>query len=466
MNENLFKLWGGRFSSTLDPIMEKFNASISFDQRLFQADIEASMAWARGLFKAQIITDQETELILKGLKEIQSEWSSGQFKILPSDEDIHTANDRRLKELIGPEVSGKLRTGRSRNDQVATDMKMWLRASIVELHNGLFQLFQLITERAAAEIEFIMPGYTHLQRAQPVLWSHWLLSFAWSFQADLMRLKGIHFRLNLCPLGCGAIAGNPFSIDREFVANELKFRAPTANSMHSVGDRDFIAEFHFWASLLAIHLTKLAEDIILFNSKEFNFVTLSDAYATGSSLMPQKKNPDSMELIRGKSGRVLGNLLSLLIVLKSLPSTFNKDTQEEKEAMFDTFDTLKNVIEIAKGTLSTLTVNQESLKAALSEDLLTTNVANYLVRKGMPFIQTHSLAGKVIAQSEAMNCPMSKLPLEEFQKISPLFEKDVYDVFNFRQTIQDYDCLGGTGTNSVLEQIRLLKEWAEKNLQI
>jgi argininosuccinate lyase len=362
--------------------MEKFNASIGFDKRMARVDCLGSKAYAKALQRRGLLTERECNDILRGLEEIAGEWCSNSFVLKPSDEDIHTANERRLGELIG-EVAGKLHTGRSRNDQVATDLRMYVRECAIELKQHLIAFITVAVDRAEQEIDIIMPGYTHLQRAQPIRWSHWVLSHAWSWYADLQRLDSFLKRVNLCPLGSGALAGNPFEIDREYLAKELGFDGITPNSLYSVSDRDFIAEFLFWASLTMIHLSRFSEDLINFCTAEFGFVTLADAYSTGSSLMPQKKNPDSLELIRGKAGRVFGDMSGFMLTYKGLPSTYNKDLQEDKEPMFDAIETLSGCIQISTGVLSTLKVNSEKMKLALSKDMLATDLAEYLVRKGV-----------------------------------------------------------------------------------
>ncbi|KFV81805.1 Argininosuccinate lyase, partial [Struthio camelus australis] len=333
------KLWGGRFVGTTDPILEILNSSIAVDQRLSDVDIQASVAYAKALEKAGILTKPELEKILSGLEKISEEWSKGVFVVNKSDEDIHTANERRLKELIG-DIAGKLHTGRSRNDQVVTDLKLFMKNSISVLATHLLQLIKTLVERAAIEIDVILPGYTHLQKAQPIRWSQFLLSHAVALTRDSERLGETKNRINVLPLGSGALAGNPLDIDRELLRSELDFASISLNSMDAIGERDFVVEFLFVATLLMTHLSRLAEDLIIYSTSEFGFVTLSDAYSTGSSLMPQKKNPDSLELIRGKAGRVFGRCASILMVLKGLPSTYNKDLQEDKEAAFDVVDTL------------------------------------------------------------------------------------------------------------------------------
>uniref|UniRef100_A0A8C9GNG4 Argininosuccinate lyase n=1 Tax=Piliocolobus tephrosceles TaxID=591936 RepID=A0A8C9GNG4_9PRIM len=321
------KLWGGRFVGAVDPIMEKFNASIAYDRHLWEVDVQGSKAYSRGLEKAGLLTKAEMDQILHGLDKVAEEWAQGTFKLSPNDEDIHTANERRLKELIG-ETAGKLHTGRSRNDQVVTDLRLWMRQTCSTLSGLLWELIRTMVDRAEAERDVLFPGYTHLQRAQPIRWSHWILS--------------------------GAIAGNPLGVDRELLRAELNFGAITLNSMDATSERDFVAEFLFWASLCMTHLSRMAEDLILYCTKEFSFVQLSDAYSTGSSLMPQKKNPDSLELIRSKAGRVFGRCAGLLMTLKGLPSTYNKDLQEDKEAVFEVSDTMSAVLQVATGVISTL----------------------------------------------------------------------------------------------------------------
>jgi argininosuccinate lyase len=350
------KLWGGRFSGKTDPLMEQFNASLRFDRRLWKADIVGSQAYAGALARAGILTEAEAAQIVEGLGQVAEEWAAGAFVVVEGDEDIHTANERRLTELIGP-VAGKLHTGRSRNDQVATDMRLWLRDQIAVLDDHLRDLIATAAERAAAEIDVLMPGYTHMQPAQPVRWSHWLLSHAWAWRRDADRLDELAVRVDVMPLGSGALAGNPFGIDRVALATDLGFGAISPNSMDAVSDRDFVAEFLFWAALMMLHLSRFAEDLIIYSSREFGFVTLADAYSTGSSLMPQKKNPDALELLRGKSGRVVGHLTGLMTMLKGLPSTYNKDLQEDKEPLFDAVDSLAGALQIAHGVLTTLTIH-------------------------------------------------------------------------------------------------------------
>ncbi|KAK1158307.1 argininosuccinate lyase-like [Acipenser oxyrinchus oxyrinchus] len=452
------KLWGGRFVGATDPIMEKFNASIHYDKRMWAADIQGSKAYVKALEKAGLVTKAEMEQILEGMDKIFEEWSKGVFDIKAGDEDIHTANERRLKELIG-EAAGKLHTGRSRNDQVVTDMRLWLRDGISTVTGHLLQLINTMMERAASEIDILFPGYTHMQRAQPIRWSHWILSHAAALCRDAEKLEEMSRRVNILPLGSGAIAGNPFNIDRDLLRKELRFDAISLNSMDATSDRDFVAEFLFWASLCVTHLSKMAEDLIIYSTKEFAFVTLSDAYSTGSSLMPQKKNPDSLELIRSKAGRLFGRCSGFLMTLKGLPSTYNKDLQEDKEAMFDSYDTVCAVLQVATGVISTLKVNRTAMEAALSTDMLATDLAYYLVRKGMPFREAHGASGKAVHLAETKGIPLNQLTLEDLKTISLLFESDVSLVWNYTNSVEQYSAPGGTAESSVTAQIQHIRDW-------
>ncbi|KAM3600803.1 uncharacterized protein V6R79_002709 [Siganus canaliculatus] len=458
------KLWGGRFVGDTDPIMEKFNASIAYDQRMWDADIRGSKAYVKALEKAKLVTTEEMNQILQGLDQIYEEWSKGVFIIKPGDEDIHTANERRLKELIGA-PAGKLHTGRSRNDQVVTDMRLWLRDAILTVTGDAVQLITSMVERAAAEIDVLFPGYTHMQRAQPIRWSHWILSHAVALSRDVDQLQEIKKRVNVLPLGSGAIAGTPFDIDRELLRKELNFDAISLNSMDATGQRDFIAEFLFWSSLCLTHLSKMAEDLLLYSTKEFSFVTLSDAYSTGSSLMPQKKNADSLELIRSKAGRVFGRCAGFMMTLKGLPSTYNKDLQEDKEAMFDCFDTVHAVLQVTTGVMSTLKINQAVMEAALSPDMLATDLAYYLVRKGVPFREAHGLSGKAVFTAESKNIALNQLTAEDLSAISPLFESDVSSVWDYRSSVEQYKAPGGTAKSSVTAQVEHLRNWLRNQAQ-
>jgi len=440
--------------------MEKFNASIGFDQRMWREDIMGSEAYVKALEKAGLVTREEMSEILSGLEKVKDEWSKGEFVLQPSDEDIHTANERRLKEIIGS-VAGKVHTGRSRNDQAQVDARLWLKNEIKILHSLLLELIKAFITRAKVEIDVLMPGYTHMQRAQPIRWSHWLLSYSWALRRDAERLDELSKRVDVNPLGSGAIAGNPFDIDRQFLAKEIHFSAVTGNSMDAVGDRDYIVEFLFWASLLSTHLSRWAEDMILYSTKEFGFISLSDAYSTGSSLMPQKKNADSLELIRGKAGRIFGRCAGMQMTLKGIPSTYNKDLQEDKEPLFDVCDTLRGLLQVATGTLITLQVHRDNMLAALSPDMLATDLAYYLARKGVPFREAHGLSGAAVQAAENKGCPLNQLTVEDLKEVSPLFEEDVSDVWDYEHSVEQYTAEGGTAKSSVQGQINKLQEWLD-----
>ncbi|EJD53088.1 argininosuccinate lyase [Auricularia subglabra TFB-10046 SS5] len=451
------KLWGGRFTGKTDPLMHAYNQSLRYDQRMWDADIRGSIAYARALQKRGILTEAELVKMVDGLKAVGQEWKESKFEIREDDEDIHTANERRLSELIGP-LGGKLHTGRSRNDQVATDMRLWLLDELSELEKMVKGLISVLVNRAEKEIDALMPGYTHLQRGQPIRWSHLLLSYAWSYQTDLQRLRELIPRVGVSPLGCGALAGNPFLVDRDFLAKELGFSSVAENSLWGVADRDFIVEFMMWASLTMTHLSKMAEDLIIYSTAEFGFVRLSDAYSTGSSMMPQKKNPDSLELLRGKTGRVFGNMSGFMMSLKGLPSTYNKDLQEDKEPLFDSFDTISASLRIAEGVIATLDIDAEKMRAALTPDMLATDLADYLVRRGTPFRETHHISGRAVALAEAERKPLSALTLQQLQSLSPKFEADVKSVFDFEASVERRDAIGGPSRRMVGRQIAALRK--------
>jgi len=451
------QLWGGRFSGETDALMRKFNDSIYFDVRLWEADLDGSMAYAKALARAGVITEEEADILQDGLDEIRAEFVQQRFEFKSGDEDIHTAVERRLGELIG-DLAGKLHTGRSRNDQVATDTRLWLKKQIVPLHQHLEKLQREIIAKAQEHIDVIMPGYTHLQQAQPVRFSHWLLSYGWMFQRDKERLDDLTRRVDILPLGSGALSGNPFAIDREFLAEELGFAAISTNSMDAVADRDYILEFLSWAAITQVHLSRLAEDLIIYSSREFGFIELDDAYATGSSLMPQKKNPDSLELVRGKTGRVVGSLTGLLTTLKGQPSTYNKDSQEDKEPLFDTVDTLSMTLPIAAGVIKTLKVDPSRIYDSMDSTMLATELADYLVDKGMPFREAHHLVGKIVQQAIALDQPLNSFPLAAYKKFSDLFDRDVHERLTFNRAADRRESSGGTGKAAVAHQIEALQE--------
>ncbi|KAG4419716.1 hypothetical protein IFR04_007123 [Cadophora malorum] len=458
MAQQPIRLWGGRFTGASDPLMDQYNESLSVDRVMYSQDIKGSIAYARANVNTGILTQEEFETIEKGLGEIMKEWEEGKFVSRPGDEDIHTANERRLGEIIGTHIAGKLHTGRSRNDQVATDMRMWLRDELNIIEEYLVDLLKVIAQRAEQDIDYIMPAYTHLQRAQPIRWSQWLLSYAVAFQLDLERLRFTKKTVNKSPLGCGAVAGNAFGIDRVAMAKELGFQGLIMNSMSAVGDRDFVVEVLQCAATIGSHLSRWSEDLIIYSSLEFGYVKLADAYTTGSSLMPQKKNSDSLELLRGKSGRIFGAMAGLMMSIKGIPSTYNKDLQESVQPMLDTVKTLKDSLQIAARSLATATVYPEKMRAALSPDMLATDLAEYLVRKGVPFRETHHLAGRMVALAEDEQKGMDELTVEQFQGVDKRFGADVLSVFDYERSVEMKSTTGGTSKSAVLEQLEALKK--------
>eukprot|EP00195_Chlamydomonas_chlamydogama_P005529 CAMPEP_0202894386 /NCGR_PEP_ID=MMETSP1392-20130828/3805_1 /ASSEMBLY_ACC=CAM_ASM_000868 /TAXON_ID=225041 /ORGANISM="Chlamydomonas chlamydogama, Strain SAG 11-48b" /LENGTH=478 /DNA_ID=CAMNT_0049579073 /DNA_START=213 /DNA_END=1649 /DNA_ORIENTATION=- len=459
--DNTRKLWGGRFTGKTDPLMEKFNESLPFDKRMWAEDIRGSQAYAKALAKAGILTNDEAATIVEGLSKVAEEWKAGSFVIKQGDEDIHTANERRLTELIGA-VGGKLHTGRSRNDQVATDTRMWLHGQLLTIRAALQELLAVAADRSAAEVDVLMPGFTHLQPAMTVRWSHWLMCHAAAWQRDDMRLRDLLPRVATLPLGSGALAGNPFLVDRQFIAKELGMVGGVCpNSMDAVSDRDYVLETVFFASVLMVHLSRWAEDLIIYSSGQFGFVQCSDAYATGSSLMPQKKNPDALELIRGKAGRVQGNLAGVMAVIKGTPTTYNKDFQECWEMMYDTVDTVYDCIRIATGVLSTIKIKPERMMKGLSADMLATDLAEYLVRKGVPFRETHHISGSAVKMAETRGCALSDLSVKDLQSIHPLFADDVVQVWDFNRSAEMRDTEGGASKRSVMEQVDKMRKYID-----
>ncbi len=448
-------LWGGRFSGKLDPAAWILNTSLPFDQRLAAQDVRGSIAWAGAIFKAQVLTEIEHDAIVKGLFSIAEEFAQHTFVFVESDEDIHTAVERRLGELIGA-AAGKLHTGRSRNDQVATDFRMWLLDTLPLLDAAIKGLQSSLITVAERNQATLMPGYTHLQRAQPVTLAHWLLSHFWALQRDRERLVDLRDRVAVLPLGCGALAGTAFPVDREALAAALGFDAPAPNSLDAVSDRDFAAEFLFCTVMLGVHLSKLSENIILFSTTEFGFIELSDAYSTGSSLMPQKKNPDMFELARGKAGTLIGLLTGLITTLKGLPSTYDKDLQEDKQPVFQATDTLLGLLPVLAGALETMTVKPEKMLAAIDANMLATDLADYLVNKGLPFREAHAAAGKAVRLALEKKISLDKLSLDEWQSIGA-FESDVYQVFEPINSIEKKNAIGGTSSQSFKIQLQHAK---------
>jgi argininosuccinate lyase len=444
----------------MDELMAKLNNSISFDVRLWDADIRGSIAYANAIAEAGIISADEAAQLVRGLQQVHAEFEQKTFAIQPDDEDIHTAVERRLRELVG-DVAGKLHTGRSRNDQIATDMRLSVLESISHLQANVIVLQEQLLAQAQANANTLMPGYTHLQRAQPITFAHWCMAYFWMLLRDVERLDDCARRTSVMPLGSGALAGNPFAIDRLVLAQALGFQDISMNSLDGVSDRDFVAELLFCCALIGIHISRLAEDAVIYSSAEFGFITFDDAYSTGSSLMPQKKNPDAMELARGKSGRLMGNLTTILTVLKGLPMTYDKDLQEDKQPMFDTLDTLELVLPAVAGAICTLRVNAPRMMAALDPAMLATDIAEYLVRKGVPFRQAHHLSGQAVALAERRGISMSALSDEDWRNLSPFFAPDVRNCFNFAQSAASRDVTGGTSTRALNEQVTRAKAWLQ-----
>ncbi len=449
-------LWGGRFSEPGADDLKQLNDSIGFDIRFYREDIEGSIVYARAIADARVITQEEAQTIIDGLRRVKQEFDADTFVIQDSDEDIHTAVERRLTEMIG-EVAGKLHTGRSRNDQVATDFRLWSMRAADRLADELRGLQLALIQVAEAHTDTLLPGYTHMQPAQPITAAHWLMSFFWMLERDLDRLLAARERMAVSPLGAGALAGNPFEVNRQKMALALGFDACSQNSLDAVSDRDFVADLLYVIALSATHLSRLAEDVLIYSNPSFAFITLADRYSTGSSLMPQKRNADPMELMRGKTGRLIGNLSGFLATLKGLPSGYNKDLQEDKEALFDSVDTMHSLLPIMTAIISSLRINADRMRAALVEELLATDMADYLVRKGLPFRQAHHVVGEVVRLAAESDLQLSELPLDKLRDISAYFSEDVGQVFNFAQSVSQRGVQGGTAPDAVREQIELAK---------
>ena len=453
------KLWGGRFEGKIDPGFAEFNNSFRFDRRLFEADIAGSIAYCQALENAAVITAGEGSQIRTALDTILK---SGVDENSAA-EDVHSFVEARLIELIG-DVGRKLHTGRSRNDQVATDFRLWIRRSIDELNETIRAAQISLIDFADAHRDVVIPGYTHLQRAQPVLLAHWSLAYFEMLARDRERLRDVRRRVNVMPLGSAALAGTAFPINREDLAKSLGFDDISRNSLDAVSDRDFCVEFLSACSLIMVHLSRLAEDVILYATSEFGFFELGDAIATGSSLMPQKKNPDSMELIRGKAGRVFGDLVALLTTLKGLPLAYNKDMQEDKEAVFDAFDTVSSSLRVTATVFKNLGVNKDRARAASTGGYMNaTELADYLVRKGMPFRDAHEVVGKVVRRAIELGCELEQLSLTELQKFSTLFNEDVHIALSLDQTLKSKSLTGGTSPETVAAAIHRLRRLLDQS---
>jgi argininosuccinate lyase len=451
------KMWGGRFKGEMDAQAWEMNASISIDQRLARQDVRGSLAWAMALRDVGVLSEEEHNHIHRGLEAILREFGEGTFEIKAKDEDIHTAVERRLGELCGG-LAGKLHTGRSRNDQVATDLRLWLLEHLPELDQALAGFQAVLVDKAEINFGVLMPGYTHLQRAQPVLLSHWWLSHFWALHRDRQRLADLKVRTASLPLGSGALAGTPFLIDRDALARELGFDNAAPNSIDAVSDRDFAVEFLFCCALCGVHLSRLAEALILFSSSEFGFFHLSDAYSTGSSLMPQKKNPDVFELARGGAGRLTGYLTGLLVTLKGLPSAYDKDLQEDKLPVFNAFDLMVKSLRVLAGALETLMINPQRLQANLDPGMMAADAADYLVEKGVPFREAHALIGEIVNLAAGQGIEINQLSLEELRSIHPAIEDGFYGVFDPQRSVARRKASGGTAPEAVREQIDMCRK--------
>jgi len=446
------KLWGGRFAKEIDPSVQRLNDSLRFDIRLAQEDIEGSLAWASALASAGILDSDELRLLRDGLERVAREIASGQHVPAPTDEDIHTAVERRLTEIVGP-VGGKLHTGRSRNDQVATDFRLWVMRASDRAAEAIAGLQRALLGSAEAALEAPMPGYTHLQPAQPVTWGHWALSHFWPLGRDVTRFQAARASAAVLPLGSGALAGTAFPVDREALARELGFVGLSANSIDAVGDRDFAAEFLFAAALLGVHLSRLSEQLILFSTREFGFVVLDDAYATGSSLMPHKKNPDPLELARGKAGRLIGHLTALLTMLKGLPSAYDKDLQEDKEPVFDASDTLMLLLPVLAGLIGSLRLHPGRMLAQLTPALFAVDLSDYLVSKGLPFREAHDVVGQAVRLAEVRQVTLSDLTPDDLRSLCGLFGEEVGEIFNIPRSLAQRSVQGGTAPDALRRQL-------------
>lgn len=457
------KPWGARFEGATDRLMEEFNASIGFDRRLFRADIEGSRAQAKALLKAGVLTADECKQVLKGLDQVEDEIARDVLPLTDDLEDIHMAVEKRLTEIVGP-VGGKIHTGRSRNEQVVLDERLFLREVVSGTLDRVTKLQSVLLESAAELIAVVLPGYTHLQQAQPILFSHYAMSLFWMLERDWQRFSDCGERADCMPLGSGALAGSGFAVDRAFLAGEMGFGGVTANSIDAVSDRDCLIEFTSASAILMAHLSRFCEDLIIWSSSEFGFVSLDDAFSTGSSMMPQKKNPDSLELVRGKTGRVYGNLMTLLTVMKGIPMTYAKDMQEDKEPLFDTVDTVWMSLEVFAGAWATMTVHGDRTGAAMDGMILATDLADYLTRKGVPFRKCHHIVGGLVRFAIDQGMRLESLPIETLQEASDVFEDDVREVMTASASIDARDVDGGTSRRSVESQIRVGRGLIEERI--
>lgn len=451
------QLWGGRFTKETDQLVYDFNASIMFDKRLYRQDIRGSIAHVTMLAAREILTEEEKTRIIEGLEGILADLESGRLEITSEYEDIHSFVETVLTERIG-EAGKKLHTGRSRNDQIALDMKLYIRDELTELDLLLKELLEVLLGLMKEHVETYMPGFTHLQKAQPITLSHHLGAYFEMFRRDRGRMHDIYHRMNLCPLGAGALAGTTYPLDREYTASLLEFDGPTLNSIDSVSDRDYLIEFLSAMSTVMMHLSRFSEEVIIWNSNEYKFVELDDAYSTGSSIMPQKKNPDIAELVRGKTGRVYGALMSLLTTMKGIPLAYNKDIQEDKEVVFDAIDTTKGCVVLFTGMLRTMKFRKEQMEASAKHGFTNaTDAADYLVKHGVPFRDAHGIVGRLVLHCVEKGIALDDMSLEEFQEISPVFEEDIYEAISMKTCVEMRNIIGAPG-KAAMEKVIELEE--------
>ncbi len=443
------QLWGGRFTKETDQLVYNFNASISFDKKFYEQDIRGSIAHVTMLAKQGILTEEEKEKIIDGLEGIKADVESGTLEITDEYEDIHSFVEANLIDRIG-EPGKKLHTGRSRNDQVALDMKLYTRDEILELDKLLKELLEVLLKLMKENTETYMPGFTHLQKAQPITLAHHLGAYFEMFKRDRLRMKDIYKRMNYCPLGSGALAGTTYPLDREYTASLLEFDGPTLNSMDSVADRDYLIELLSAMSTVMMHLSRFSEEVIIWNSNEYQFVEIDDAYSTGSSIMPQKKNPDIAELVRGKTGRVYGALMSLLTTMKGIPLAYNKDMQEDKELVFDAIDTTKGCLALFTGMVRTMRFNEKRMENSAKHGFTNaTDAADYLVNHGVPFRDAHGIVGQLVLYCIEKNIALDDMSLEEFKAISPAFEEDIYDAISMKTCVEMRNTIGAPGKEAM-----------------
>ena len=454
-------LWGGRFQEGMAPAMEPLNRSLDVDGRLWREDVRGSLAWADALHGAGVLSGEEHAALREGLERVRARLEEAGVPTDVSDEDIHTLVERLLGEEVG-ELAGKLHTGRSRNDQVATDLRLWAMSACDRLTEGVTQAASGLVDLATRGREIVIPGYTHLQQGQPVRAAHWALSHVWPLLRDRERLRRARDAAGTLPLGSGALAGCPFPVDREALREALGFLRVSENSMDAVSDRDWAVELTFTGALLGVHLSRLCEDLLLFSTKEFSFLRLGEGYSTGSSLMPQKRNPDAPELIRGKSGRLVGNLTGLLTLLKGLPTGYNRDLQEEKSLVFDTVDTLELVLPAIAGAVRSVELRPDRIREALDAELLATDVADLLVSAGVPFRRSHEIVGGLVREAEERGVPLHELPEAVFRQAHPALSEGVAEVFDWERSVESRDVPGGTSMRAVEAQLAEARARLEK----